>query len=124
MNPNSILCSRPVAACFLLIANLSVFAQGTVVTYQGRVTDNGTNFNGTGQFKAALVTVTNNNHTATATANPPSGGFVTVLNVTAGGNGYAIAPTVTVSGGGGSGATSTDSISGCVVTSLTEGKQK
>ena len=35
------------AACFLLISNLSVFAQGTVVTYQGRVTDNGTNFNGT-----------------------------------------------------------------------------
>jgi hypothetical protein len=43
-----------------------VAAQSTVFTYQGRMTDNGTNFNGTGQFKLALVTSTNFNHQATA----------------------------------------------------------
>ena len=90
---------------------------GTGSTYQGRVTDNGTNFNGPGQFKAALVTVTNNNHTATA--NPPSGGFVTVINATCGGYGYVTPPTITIAGGGGSGATATASISGGVVTGLT-----
>ena len=47
------------------------FAQSTAFTYQGRVTDNGTNFNGSGQFKFALVTGTNANHTATATAEAP-----------------------------------------------------
>ena len=36
-------------------------AQSTVFTYQGRVLDNGTNFNGPGEFKFALVTSTNFN---------------------------------------------------------------
>src|ERR1039458_2781661 len=77
----------------------TAFAQGTAFTYQGRVTDNGTNFAGTGQFKFALVTSTNYNHQATATANL-SGTFVTSYNLISGGSGYASAPTVTVSGGG------------------------
>ena len=98
---------------------LPMFAQNSVVTYQGRVTSNGTNFNGSGEFKAALVTVTNNSHTATATANPPSGGFVTVINVTSGGSGYVTPPPVTITGGGGSGATATAAISGGVVTGIT-----
>ena len=33
-----------------------ILAQSTVFTYQGHVTDNGTNFSGVGQFKFALVT--------------------------------------------------------------------
>ena len=97
----------------------SVSAQTTVVTYQGRVQSNGTNFSGSGLFKVALVTETNLNHTATATANPPSGGFITIINVTAGGNGYLSAPTVTITGGGGANATATASLSGGVVTSIT-----
>ena len=56
---------------------------------------------------------------ATATANPPSGGFITIINVTFGGSGYTTAPTVTISGGGGSGATATAKVSGGVVTSIT-----
>ncbi|HTV39900.1 MAG TPA: tail fiber domain-containing protein [Candidatus Sulfotelmatobacter sp.] len=94
-------------------------AQGTAFTYQGRVTDNGTNFNGTGQFKFALATGINVASQATATANPPSGGFITVINVVSGGNGYTTTPAVTISGGGGSGATATASISGGAVTSIT-----
>jgi hypothetical protein len=93
-------------------------AQNTAFTYQGRVTDNGTNFTGAGRFQFALVTSTNTSHTATATANAPSGGFITGYTVTSGGNGYVTAPVVTVSGGGGSGATATATISGGVVTGI------
>jgi hypothetical protein len=111
-------------ALFGLIAALSMgaslFAQDTVFTYQGQVTDNGTKFTGVGQFKFALVTSTNYNHQATATANPPSGGFITLINVTSGGSGYASTPAVTITGGGGSGATATASPpSGGVVTGIT-----
>jgi hypothetical protein len=98
----------------------AVHAQTTVFTYQGRVLDNGTNFNGTGQFKFALVTSTNFNHQATATANL-SGTFVTSYNIISGGSGYVSAPTVTVSGGGGSGATATAVITGGVVTQINPG---
>src|ERR1017187_7545795 len=98
-----------------------VAAQNTVFTYQGRVTDNGTNFTGTGQFKFALVTSTNYNHQATATAN--LGGvspnyFISYCTLNGGGNGYVTAPAVTISGGGGTGATASASMSGGVVTSV------
>lgn len=95
-----------------------VAAQNTLFTYQGRVTDNGTNFTGTGQFKFALVTSTNYNHQATATA-VDSSGFITSYNITAGGNGYTTAPAITISGGGGSGAAAHTTITGGVVTLIT-----
>jgi hypothetical protein len=96
----------------------SAAAQGTAFTYQGRVTANGTPFTGAGQFKFALVTSTNFNHQATAAANPPSGGFITIINVTSGGSGYTGAPAVTISGGGGSGAAAHSTVSGGAVTSI------
>jgi hypothetical protein len=106
---------------WLLTAScLHACAQNTVFTYQGRVTDSGTNFTGAGLFKFALLTSTNNSHTATATANI-SAPFVTGYNVTYGGSGYSSPPNVTVSGGGGSGATATASLTGGVVTSITPG---
>ncbi|HTV39809.1 MAG TPA: hypothetical protein VMF08_04485 [Candidatus Sulfotelmatobacter sp.] len=93
---------------FIVLAILAGFnrvnAQGTAFSYQGRVTDNGTNFNGLGQFKFALVTSTNVSQQATATATITSG-FVTSINVVNAGNGYVNPPVVTISGGGGSGAT-------------------
>jgi hypothetical protein len=105
-------------AVFAVISNVT--AQNTAFTYQGRITDNGTNFTGAGQFKFALVTSTNFNHQATATANPPSGGFITIINVTFVGSGYTNAPAVTITGGGGSGATATaNPPSGGVVTGIT-----
>ena len=64
--------NRATFVLFLLAFSLQLAtgsAQTTVFTYQGRVLDSGTNFNGTGQFQFALVTSTNANHTATATAN-------------------------------------------------------
>jgi len=108
------------AICHLLWAvSQSAHAQGTVFTYQGQVLDNGTNFNGTGQFQFALVTSTNVASQAGATANPPTGGFITAINVTFGGNGYTTAPAVTISGGGGSGATATATVNSGAVTSVT-----
>lgn len=107
--------------CTLLVALTGVIplhAQNSVVTYQGRVTSGGANFTGSGQFKFALVTGTNFSATATATA-ITSGGFVTIINVTFGGNGYVTPPAVTISGGGGSGAVATANLSSGVVTSVT-----
>ncbi len=93
-------------------------AQNVTFTYQGRVVANGTNFTGTGQFQFALVASSNANHQATATANPPSGGFISTINVVSGGSGYTSAPAVSIFGGGGTGAAATATISGGVVTGI------
>jgi hypothetical protein len=103
-----------------LMSVYSVTAQNTAFTYQGRVTDNGTNFNGSGQFQFALVTSTNANSTATATANAPSGGYITGYNLISAGNGYSgSTAAMTITGGGGSGAAAHANISGGAVTSIT-----
>jgi hypothetical protein len=100
--------------------------QGAEFTYQGRVTDDGTNFNGIGQFKFALLTPTNTSSQATA-------GYVSMLgllydlsvysiSVANGGSGYTTAPTVTLSpadGVGGPTATAVATISNGVVTAIT-----
>lgn len=100
-------------------------AQSTSFTYQGRVTDNGTNFTGTGQFKFALVTPTNINQTATAFANGMVGPLynlsLSAVDVINGGSGYVTPPTVTISaadGVGGPTATAVAIISGGVVTAI------
>ena len=104
----------------LLLGVSRVFAQDVLITYQGLVTDNGTNFNGTGLFQFALVTSTNYNQQATATA-ILSGPFVVGYTNLVGGSGYTNAPTVTISGGGGSGATATAGVAGGIVTSINPG---
>ena len=98
--------------------NSSALAQSTTFTYQGRITDNGTSFSGTGQFQFALVTSTNAS-AATAAAGPPMNGSISTINVTYGGSGYTSPPAVTITGGGGSGATAAASISGGAVTQIT-----
>jgi hypothetical protein len=57
-------CVSILLALTLLSVNSTLRAQGVVITYQGRVEDNGTSFNGTGQFKFALVASTNNSYTS------------------------------------------------------------
>jgi trimeric autotransporter adhesin len=115
-------------ALAILTAQLTTaHAQSTTFTYQGRVTDNGTNFSGMGQFKFAIVTaVTSVGQQATATFNIGPGGFITSIPLTApdfGGSGYAnppaSPPTVTISGPSGSGATATATVSGGSVTGIT-----
>ena len=89
------------------------------ISYQGRVQVSGTNFNGTGLFKFAIVSRgTNLNRQATATATVTSG-FVTSISVTDGGFGYTAPPAVTITGATGSGATATANVSGGAVTSIT-----
>jgi hypothetical protein len=109
-------------AAALLLATLTaqqstLCAQETMFTYQGRVTDNGTNFNGSGLFKFALVTSTNTSSQATATAQL-TGSFVTSCLVNSSGSGYTSPPAVTFSGGGGSGAAATATVSGGAVTAI------
>ncbi len=110
---------------FILLACLAgvdqVAAQNTVFTYQGRVTDNGTNFTGTGLFEFALVTSTNTSAQATATA--IMGGttpheFVTGFNLAFGGSGYLTPPAVTITGGGGFGASAQATISAGAVNGI------
>lgn len=105
-------------------------AQGTAFTcrpaftYQGRVTDNGTNFTGTGQFKFALLTPTNTSSQAIGVAvmaGAPQDFSVTEIVVVDAGGGYVSPPTVTVSPpqGGGATATAVATVSGGVVTAIT-----
>ena len=101
----------------MLAGPAHLHAQNTVVTYQGRITANGTNFGSLGQFKFALVTSSNAAVTATATAGL-SGAFVTSYTVTAGGNGYVTAPAITITGGGGAGASAIAIVSGGMVTAI------
>ena len=88
------------------------------IPYQGRIVVTGTNFDGTGQFKFALVDSHETPVPATATATI-SGGVLTSITVTNGGNAYPSAPAVTISGGGGSGATAVATGSDGSVDSIT-----
>jgi hypothetical protein len=89
----------------IALASVSTAQVPGIINYQGRVAVGGTNFDGTGLFKFALVSGgTNTAKQATATANL-TGQFVTSYTVTFGGTNYPFAPTITVTNGGGSGAT-------------------
>ena len=90
----------------------------SVISYQGRVQANGTNFSGTGQFKFALVSPgTNVSRQATATATVTAG-FVTGITVTESGGGYVGAPAVTITDATGTGAAAVAQVSGGVVTNI------
>ncbi len=93
------------ALCGLLLAAATLHADPSI-PYQGRVTVSGTNFDGPGQFKFALIDGLKVFVQATASATV-SGGMVTAITVTNAGAGYSSAPSVTFSGGSGSGAAAT-----------------
>ena len=95
---------------FGLAAGLSLCAAQVppVLSYQGRVQANGSNFTGAGQFKLAIVDGgVNINETATARASVSAGGQITDIAVLDGGSGYASVPQVRITDpmGGGRGAT-------------------
>jgi hypothetical protein len=116
-------CTHIVSLIFGSVVSLVTLASAQVpqmINYQGRVAvgDPPVNFDGTGQFKFALVNGgANLSEQATGTA-VRTGGFITSVSVTNGGSGYASAPTVSFSGGGGVGAEATAIISGDAVTSI------
>ncbi len=92
-----------------------------LLNYQGRVSVNGTNFTGTGQFKFALLNSGSNvARTASGTATVAYG-FLVNVTITDGGAGYAAAPSATATGGGGSGAVLTAQLSGGAVTGVVVG---
>lgn len=89
-----------------------------VVNYQGRITASGTNFNGEGHFKFALVgNYTNMARQAIATATVKSGAIAAV-SVVDGGSDYTDVPKVTVRDPLGSGAQLTATISHGAVTTI------
>jgi len=113
---------RTLLAAACLLSPLAAIAQvPQMLNYQGRVAsgDPPVNFDGTGQFKFALVdggTNTASQATGKATL---SGQFVTDAFVTNGGSGYTSVPSVTLSGGGGSGAEAIATVTDGVVTDIT-----
>ena len=108
-----------------LVALTALFLTGSLpavpvpllINYQGRVIVGTTNFDGTGQFKFALVDGgVNTNVQATATA--MAGGRVLFISVANGGSGYISAPAVMITDATGSGATAVATVTGGVVTSI------
>ncbi len=94
---------RGVLLATLLIGTTLHAQVPQMISYQGRISVNGTNFDGTGAFRFALVDGgTNIARQATAAANL-TGQFVTSVTVTDGGGGYTSAPPVGFTGGGGAG---------------------
>lgn len=104
-----------------LTAAVGALAQvPSIINYQGRLSAGGTNlFNGSGQFKFALVNGgTNLNWQATAVATV-SGGYLTIITVTDGGHGYGETPGVTITDATGSNAVAIAHLTGGAVTSIT-----
>lgn len=99
------------AAVALLLLSGVAFAQvPQIINYQGRVAVGAVNFDGTGQFKFALVDGgTNTALAAQATAVVDGVGRISSVNVTNGSSGYISPPSVSFSNppGGGSGAAAT-----------------
>jgi hypothetical protein len=107
-----------------LTAAVGALAQvPSIINYQGRLSAGGTNlFNGPGLFQFALVNGgTNLNQQATAVATV-SGGFLTIITVTGGGQGYSETPAVTITDATGSNAVAVANLTGGVVTSVTVSK--
>ena len=104
LNPNRL--SR-VFIVFALVLSMAVSLVAQVpqlINYQGRIAVAGTNFDGSGQFKFALVNGGSNTST-TATAIPANqGGSIFFVFITDGGSGYLTAPAVTIQASSGSGA--------------------
>ncbi len=103
-----------------LIFSSTLHAAPPLINYQGRIVVGTTNFEGTGQFKFALVDGgVNQNVTATATALVmPIGGTIGFISVSNNGSGYVTTPAVTITDATGTGATAVATVTGGAVTSI------
>ncbi len=103
-----------------LIFSSTLHAAPPLINYQGRIVVGTTNFEGTGQFKFALVDGgVNQNVTATATALVGAiGSPIFFISVSNGGSGYVTAPAVTITDSTGTGATAVAALTNGVVTSI------
>jgi hypothetical protein len=101
----------------LLAPNRSEAGPG-VIDHQGRVAVGGTPFHGEGQFKFALVNGgLDQARTASGTASVNSG-FITEVQVTDGGRGYASPPNIVITSASGSNAVLRALVAGGVVTGV------
>lgn len=120
--PIPLMKTTPIRSAFLaLIFTAAAHGQvPTLINYQGRVAVGGVNFDGTGQFKFALVDGgVNQNVTATAAALVPvNGGGVLSINVSTAGSGYVTNPAVTITDSTGTGATAEATIFNGTVSSI------
>ena len=110
----------PGLAAFLLAAVPVLRAQvPQLINYQGRVAVGGVNFDGTGQFKFALVdgAGVNTSRPATATATVLAG-VITGVTVTDGGAGYTSVPLAMIASASGSGATLSCVVTGGAIASI------
>ncbi|HPA20884.1 MAG TPA: tail fiber domain-containing protein [Verrucomicrobiae bacterium] len=102
-----------ILVCLMITASTGQTQVPEIMNYQGRVAVNGTNFDGTGQFKFSLVddgTTIPPVQGASAVAQV-SYGRIVGFTVTAPGSGYTSAPSVTITDSTGQGATATAHIS-------------
>ncbi len=110
---------RAVLGCFALLATALPAQVPNFLSYQGRVAVGTANFNGTGQFKFALVDPGNNPSEQAEGEAERTGSFITAVNVTVPGKGYVSAPLVTITGGGGTNAAAIATVAAGVVTGIT-----
>lgn len=120
MNPLNYTGVRPLlnfCVALILLVGLAASAHAQKpINYQGRVTVGGVNFEGTGQFKFALI---DNIAQATASIGGLVNGSVSSIIVERGGAGYVSPPSVTILGGAGSGATATAQVTGGTISGIT-----
>ena len=108
--------SRFVAlACSVILSVCASAQTPPLLNYQGRIVVGTTNFEGTGQFKFALVDGGHNlsqQATASAFANGAPPNAVFFINLINGGFGYFAAPAVTITDATGTGATAVATVTG------------
>jgi hypothetical protein len=105
-------------ASYLLTNPLPTFAAPPLINYQGRIVVGTTNFEGTGQFKFALVDGGVNQNVQATAFIPGTIGSITFIFVANGGSGYVAAPEVTITDATGTGATAVAIVTGGAVTSI------
>jgi hypothetical protein len=95
---------RPLCVIGMFLTLLANAQVPLLIGHQGRVSVNGTNFTGTGQFRFALVNAgINSARQATANASVVNG-FIVGFTITDGGAGYITAPAVHITDNTGTGA--------------------
>ena len=107
-----------ISIIFALLANQILLAEvPSLINYQGKISVQGTNYNGTGQFKFALVGTSVNTSVPATGSITVVNGFVVGASITNGGSGYATAPSITINGAG-SGAQLVATVSSGAVTGI------
>src|SRR5256885_15770194 len=101
-----------IVAALLAIGSAASAQVPNVLSYQGRVQANGTNFSGVGHFKFAIVSPGTNTSRGATAVGTVNNGFLVGITVTAGGAGYSVGPAIARPDTPGSGAPATRAVWG------------